>query len=118
MTTNRVRASCVLSAKDLKMRADQDITDIVSRFLVTAEGVVAHWVEYGQGALLFVMAPGDDRSGAFYIYDRNQGSFWLLELADGVFGGYSRREMRRKIHDFRLLDFAENPGRLVPIRQS
>ena len=118
MTTNRVRASCVLSAKDLKMRADQDMTDIVSRFLVTAEGVVAHWVEYGKGALLFVMAPGDDRSGAFYIYDRNQGSFWLLELADGVFGGYSRSEMRRKIHDFRLLDFAENPGRLVPIRQS
>jgi hypothetical protein len=118
MTTNRVRASCVLSAKDLKMRTDQDITDIVSRFLVTAEGVVAHWVEYGKGALLFVMAPGDDRSGAFYIYDRKQGSFWLLELADGVFGGYSRREMRRKIHDFRLLDFAENPARLVPIRQS
>ena len=118
MTTNRVRASRVLSAKDLKMRTDQDITDIVSRFLVTAEGVVAHWVEYGKGALLFVMAPGDERSGAFYIYDRKQGSFWLLELADGVFGGYSRREMRRKIHDFRLLDFAENPARLIPIRQS
>jgi hypothetical protein len=64
------------------------------------------------------MAPGDDRSGAFYIYDRKQGSFWLLELSDGVFGGYSRREMRRKIHDFRLLDFAENPARLIPIRQS
>jgi hypothetical protein len=118
MTTNRVRASRVLSAKDLKMRTDQDITDIVSRFLVTAEGVVAHWVEYGKGALLFVMAPGDDRSGAFYIYDRKQGSFWLLELSDGVFGGYSLREMRRKIHDFRLLDFAENPARLIPIRQS
>jgi hypothetical protein len=118
MTTNRVRASRVLSAKDLKMRTDQDITDIVSRFLVTAEGVVAHWVEYGKGALLFVMAPGEDRSGAFYIYDRKQGSFWLLELADGVFGGYSRREMRRKIHDFRLLDFAENPARLIPIRLS
>jgi hypothetical protein len=118
MTTNRVRASRVLSAKDLKMRTDQDITDIVSLFLVTAEGVVAHWVEYGKGALLFVMAPGDDRSGAFYIYDRKQGNFWLLELADGVFGGYSRREMRRKIHDFQLLDFAENPARLIPIRQS
>src|SRR5262245_53833382 len=118
MTTNRVRASRVLSAKELKMRTDQDITDIVSRFLVTAEGVVAHWVEYVKGALLFVMAPDDDRSGAFYIYDRQRGSFWLLELADGVFGGYSLQEMRRKIRDFRLLDFAQNPGRLIPIRQS
>src|SRR6266581_2539985 len=108
MRTNRVRASRVLSAKDLKLRTDQDVTDIVSRFLGAAEGVVAHWVEYAKGVLLFVMAPDDDWSGAFYIYDRKQGSFWLLELADGVFGGYSRREMRRKIHDFRLLELAEN----------
>jgi hypothetical protein len=115
MKANCVRASHVLSAKDLKMRSDENLTDIVSRFLATAEGVVAHWVQFGKGALLFVMAPDDDRSGAFYIYDRRQGSFWLLELADGVFGGYTRREMRRKIHDFRLLDFARNPGRLLPV---
>ena len=65
-----------------------------------------------------VMAPDDDRSGAFYIYDRKRGRFWLLDLADGVFGGYSRREMRRKIDEFRLLGFAENPARLVPARHS
>jgi hypothetical protein len=100
------------------MRTDQDVTDIVSRFLGAAEGVVAHWVEYARGVLLFVMAPDDDRSGAFYIYDRKHGSFWILDLADGVFGGYSRQEMRRKIRDFRLLDFAENPGRLASGRQS
>ena len=98
------------------MRPEQDVGEIVSRFLSSAEGVVAHWVEYAKGVLLFVMAPGDDRSGAFYIYDRKQGSFWLLELADGVFGGYSHREMRKKIRDFRLLDFAENPARLTPAR--
>ena len=118
MSVNRVRASRVLCAKDLKVRTDQDLTEIVSRFLTAGEGVVAHWVEYAKGLLLFVMAPGDDRSGAFYIYDRKRGSFWLLELADGVFGGYSIGEMRQKIRDFRLLDFAENPARLVPARQS
>ena len=84
MNVNRVRASRVLSAKDLKMRTEQDVTDIVSRFLASAEGVVAHWVEYAKGVLLFVMAPGDDRSGAFYIYDRTQGSFWMPEFCDGV----------------------------------
>lgn len=64
------------------------------------------------------MAPGDDRSGEFYVYDRKRGSFWLLDLADGVFGGYSVVEMRRKIQDFRLLDFAENPARLTAVRSS
>ena len=113
MNRNRVRASHVLTAKDLKMRNEQDVTKIVSLFLTAAEGVVAHWVEYAKGVLLFVMAPGDNRSGAFYIYDRKRGGFWLLEPADGVFGGYRFNEMRQKIREFRLLDFAENPARLT-----
>jgi hypothetical protein len=116
MSANRVRASYVLSARDLDMGIDQSVGDIVTRFLAAAEGVVAHWVEYAKGVLLFVVAPDDERSGAFYLYDRKQGSFLLLELADGVFGGYSRREMARKIRDFRLLDFAENPSGLTPTR--
>ena len=118
MNANLVRASRVLSAKDLKIPIEQDVTKVVSRFLTAAEGVVAHWVEYAKGVLLFVMAPGDDRSGAFYIYDRNRGNFWILEPADGVFGGYSIREMHRKIRQFRLLEFAANPARLASARPS
>lgn len=117
MNATRVRASQVLRIEDLKVRSEQDVTETVSRFLAAAEGVVAHWVEYAKGVLLFVMAPGEDRSGAFYIYDRKGGRFWLLDLADGVFGGYSRREMRQKIREFRLLDFAANPEWLLTARQ-
>jgi hypothetical protein len=118
MSANRVCASQVLSTKDLEMRTEQDLTEIVARFLTVGEGVVGHWVEYARGLLLFVMAPGDDRSGEFYIYDRKRGNFWLLDLADGVFGGYSIAEMGRKVREFRLLDFAENPARLAAARQS
>ena len=118
MNRNRVCASRVLSTRDLEMPTEKDVTKVVSQFVATAEGVIAHWVEYAKGVLLFVMAPDDDRSGAFYIYDRKGGRFWLLDLADGVFGGYSRREMRRKIREFRLLGFAENPARLISVRHS
>ncbi len=114
MNRNRVRASRVLSVKDLKMGTEQDVRKIVSRFVAAAEGVVAHWVECAKGVLLFVIAPDDNRSGAFYVYDRKGGNFWLLEPADGIFGGYSLGEMRRKMRTFRLLDFAENPARLIP----
>jgi len=118
MSAKRVRACPVASTEDLKMRNEQDVREIVSRFLTAAEGVVAHWVEYARGVLLFVMAPDDRRSGAFYIYDRIRGRFWLLELADGVLGGYSYREMQRKIRDFRLLALAENPARLISSPQA
>jgi hypothetical protein len=118
MNASSVCASRVLSTEDLKIRTEQELTEIVARFLAVGEGVIAHWVEYAKGLLLFVMAPGDEQSGEFYIYDRNRGNFWLLDLADGVFGGYSAGEMRHKIREFRLLDFAENPARLSTAQRS
>ena len=102
-----VSASEVLSTRDMNVRPGRDVTEIVG-----TEAVVAHWVEYSKGLLLFVMVPGDERSGEFYIYDRRKGSFWLLNLADSVFGGYALVDMRQKIKDFRLLDFAEDPSLL------
>ena len=113
MLPTGVCASEVLSTKNLNMRPTQDLCEIIGRFMVAGEGVVAHWVEYAKGLLLFVMAPGDDRSGEFYVYDRKKGSFWLLELPDNVFGGYSTTEMRQKMREFRLLELAENPSRLT-----
>src|SRR2546427_5074775 len=110
MKSNPVRASRVLGAEDLKMGTEPDVRKIVSGFVAAAEGVAAYWVEYAKGVLLFVMAADDDRSGAFYVYDRERRNFWLLEPADGVFGGYSLGEMRRKIRAFRLLDLAQNPA--------
>ena len=113
MTANlTVSASQVLSVQDLKVRLGRDMTEIVGTFLNVAEAVVAHWVEYSKGLLLFVMVPGDAQSGEFYIYDRKKGNFWLLSLADSVFGGYSLADMRQKIKEFQLLDLAEDPSRL------
>ena len=111
-TVASIDARPVVSTTDLGTRPERDITEIIAGFLKLGEGVVAHWVEYARGALLFVMAPGDARSGEFYIYDRRKGRFWLLTLPDGVFGGYALADMRQKIKDFRLLDLAENPSRL------
>ncbi len=112
MTANVVCASEVLSTKDLKVRPDRELCEIIAPFLRVSEGLVAHWVEYARGVLLFVMAPGDDRSGEFYVYDRKKGVFWLLDLVDGIYGGYSVGEMRQKMRDFQLLELAENPSRL------
>src|SRR5947207_13655261 len=63
-----VSASEVLSTRDMNVRTERDVTEIVGTFLTVAEAVVAHWVEYSKGLLLFVMVPGDERSGEFYIY--------------------------------------------------
>jgi hypothetical protein len=116
MITQLVSASAVVNSSDLQIRLQQDVTEIVARFLAFGEGVVAHWVEFAKGVLLFVMAPDDDHSGEFYVYDRRRGYFWLLSLADGVFGGYSVVQMREKIREFGLLQLAEDPARICARR--
>ena len=113
-TKQNVSANEILNTRDINVRLNRDVTEIVGAFLTEAEAVVAHWVEYSKGLLLFVMVPGDPRSGEFYIYDRKKGSFWLLSLADSVFGGYPLADMRQKMKEFRLLEFAEDPSRLQP----
>ena len=81
MSPTGVCASEVLSTTNLNMRPTQDLCEIIGRFMVAGEGVVAHWVEYAKGLLLFVMAPGDDRSGEFYVYDRKQGELLVARTA-------------------------------------
>jgi hypothetical protein len=108
-------ATTVLNTKNLNMRPQQDLCEVVAQFLGVGEGVVAHWVEFARGVLLFVMAPGDARSGEFYIYDRKKGAFWLLNLPDSVYGGYTVTEMRYKMREFQLLELAENPARLATL---
>lgn len=116
MNAYPVSACSLVTTRDLNLRPQNDITEIVARFLAFGEGVVAHWVEFAKGVLLFVMAPGDERSGEFYVYDRKRGEFWLLELADAVFGGYGVCQMREKIREFGLLRYAENPSEIAALR--
>ena len=75
-----VSASEVLNTRDMNVRPGRDVTEIVGTFLTVAEAVVAHWVEYSKGLLLFVMVPGDERSGEFYVYDRQEGQLLAAEL--------------------------------------
>ena len=60
-----VSASEVLNTRDMNVRPGRDASEIVGTFLTVAEAVVAHWVEYSKGLLLFVMVPGDERDIAF-----------------------------------------------------
>lgn len=76
MIRNTVCASRVLSAEDLEMRKEQDLTEIVARFPAVGEGVVAHRVESakGQGRPSFRHGTGDDHSGEFYVFAQNTGN--------------------------------------------
>ena len=79
-----------------------------------AEGQIKKWIDFAKGVLLFVMVPGDPESGMFYIYDRAEQTFWMVDLAEtSRFGGYRLDEFEplAQLHGLKAL--AQNPQRLL-----
>ena len=79
-----------------------------------AEGQIKKWIDYSKGALLFVMVPDDPESGMFYVYDRTQQAFWMVDpVATSHFGGYRLEEFEQLAQMHGLKALAQNPARLV-----
>jgi hypothetical protein len=111
MQANGLTFREVLSGPDADAilgRIEED--KLVLAFARWAEAKLRRWVDYRRAALLFTTVPGDPCSGAFHIYDRAAGSFWLVEIAnDGRFGGYREDEFNQLAETFGLKELARNP---------
>src|SRR5215471_7833038 len=78
----------VLHLQDFGLeRLDED--KAIVGFAQKAEARLARWLDFAKGALLFLMVPGDDQSGTFYIYDRDRAAFYPLSLPlEQRYGGF------------------------------
>ena len=93
-------------------RLDEDA--LILAFARWAEGQLKKWLDYGKGALLFVMVPEDPESGMFYIYDRARQRFFMVDLAEvDRYGGYRLDEFEQMAQVFGLKALAQNPQTLV-----
>ena len=119
MSTNHLIVNEVLrvqepSAKRLGLdRLEED--RLILAFGRWAEGHIKKWIDYAKGILLFVMVPGDPESGMFYIYDRAQQTFWMVDLAGTTrYGGYRLDEFEQLAQLHGLKALAQNPAGLLP----
>lgn len=102
------------SAKRLGLhRLEED--KLILAFGRWAEGQIKKWIDYAKGALLFIMVPGDPESGMFYVYDRAQQTFWMVDLAGtSRYGGYRLDEFEELSQLHGLKRLAQNPRSLLP----
>lgn len=114
-----VSATQVLHLNEVGMNRRATAEEAVSAFLKVAEADVQRWIQLPRGLLLFVMVPGDPESGAFYVFDRVSGTFYLLTFEDdGNYGGYSLEEYDRILRGYRLLALVERPWLLAAARDN
>ena len=77
----KMSAYKILSWQD---RAASSIEQTVAPFLEIGEAVATRWIQTAKGVLLLQMVPGDDASGAIYVFDRRHDQWYMLYNGGGL----------------------------------
>ena len=88
-----------------------DLQTAVTALIKVAENVeIVRWIELPASVLLFLLVPGDPESGAAYVLDRKNGTWYAIDFEDEQFGGYSVSQLEKLLNDCKFLDLIERPG--------
>jgi hypothetical protein len=88
-----------------------DLQTAVATLIKVAENVeIVRWIELPASVLLFLFVPGDPESGAVYVLDRQNGTWYAVDFEDEQFGGYSVSQLEELLTDSKFLDLIEQPG--------
>ena len=88
-----------------------DLQTAVTALIKVAENVeIVCWIEFPASVLLFLLVPGDPESGAAYVLDRKNGTWYAIDFEDEQFGGYSVSQLEKLLNDCKFLDLIERPG--------
>jgi len=88
-----------------------DLQTAVATLIKVAENVeIVRWIELPASVLLFLLVPGDPESGAAYVLDRQNGTWYAIDFEDEEFGGYSVSQLEMLLRDCNFLDLIERPG--------
>ena len=90
--------------------AGKDLEVAVAELLAVGDyPEIARWIQFPRGLMLFLMVPGDTRSGAVYVYDRCDGIWYFVDFQDQNYGGYSLAELDVLLDRCYFVRLVENP---------
>ena len=94
----------------VRLDAGKELEVAVAELLAaTDHPEIARWIQFPRGLMLFLMVPGDSRSGAVYVYDRCDGIWYFVDFQDQNYGGYSLAELDVLLDRCYFLRLVENP---------
>ena len=75
----RMSAYKILNWQD---QAASTIEQTVAAFLEIGEAIATRWIQTAKGVLLLQMVPGNDASGAIYVFDRRRDQWYMLSFEE------------------------------------
>ena len=95
----------------VQLDSGADLPTAVGALLKATENVeIVRWIELPASVLLFLLVPGDPESGAVYVLDRKNGTWYAVDFEDEQFGGYSVSQLEMLLNECKFLDLIERPG--------
>jgi hypothetical protein len=96
-----------VTSADIGVRTGSD-SELVRAYLEWAEGYAEYWLQMKNGAVLLQMIPGSPESGAIYILNGVNRTFYLVVFENGD-STLTKRQFEDLVSEYRLLDYASHP---------
>ena len=93
-------------------RAANTILETVQAFLELGEAVATRWIQTHKGVMLLQMVPGDNASGAIYVFDRLRDDWYMLSF-EGCEDRFTSELFDRVFSEYKLFSYVEQPGLLL-----
>ena len=101
----------MLTSLTIQLEPNVDLQTAVTALLTaTEQAEIVRWIEFPLALLLFLLVPGDPASGAVYILDRRQGTWYAVDFEDEQFGGYTAVQLEQLLRECGFLTLVESPG--------
>lgn len=97
---------------DWQDRAASSIEQTVAAFLEIGEAIATRWIQTAKGVLLLQMVPGDNASGAIYVFDRQRDRWYMLSFEECE-DRFTPEKFDRAFSDYDLFRLVEQPGLLI-----
>ena len=93
-------------------RAASSIEQTVAAFLEIGEAIATRWIQTAKGVLLLQMVPGDDASGAIYVFDRPCEQWYMLSFEECE-DQFTSQKFDHAFSEYDLFRLVEQPGVLI-----
>jgi hypothetical protein len=97
---------------DWQDRAASSIEQTVAAFLEIGEAIATRWIQTAKGVLLLQMVPGDDASGAIYVFDRRRDQWYMLSF-EKCEDQFTSEKFDRTFSEYDLFRLVEQPSLVV-----
>ncbi len=97
----------LVTADEIGVQGGSD-SQLINAYLDWAEAYAEYWLQMKNGVVLLQMIPDDPASGAIYLLNSLNRTFYLVEFTKGD-TNLTRKQFEELVYEYKLLTYASYP---------